>query len=149
MSYYLFTEDRGGVDQVGHKLYDFAEQVINGELHPLEFKLYLNRLKEVIDEVEEAISHIVLTEGEKYNGDSIHGYRVEVTNGGRYTYDHIPEWAELKERMKGIEKMAQSAYKLSSGFDMAHVVNDDGISIPPAYYKPTKTYVKLQKGKGA
>lgn len=148
MSYYLFTEERGSVQDVGNKLVDFAQQVVLGELSPLEFKLYLNRLKDVITECEEMVDEVVLTEGEKYKGQVIHGYRVEISSSGRYKYDHIPEIVELKKRLKFLEQLHQSAYKFHT--QGTCILDDEtGETITPAEFVPSKTYVKLQKEKGS
>lgn len=148
MSYYLFTEARGSIDQVGYKLLEMSQQVVDGELHPIEFKIYLNKLKEVISESEKLIEEVILTEAEKFKGQPVHGYRVEVTNSGRYSYDHIPEYKQLKDRQKAIEVKHQMAYKLwQQGGQM--VDPDTGEIVTPADYVPTKSYVKLQKEKGS
>jgi hypothetical protein len=148
MSYYLFTEERGLPDKVGDKLYVFAEQVVNGELHPIEFKLYLNKLKDVISECESLIEETILAEADKYKGQTVWGHKVEVTNGGRYNYDAIPQYQELKSQLKEIEKKSQMAYKMwTQGAQMLDP--ETGEIMPPANYVPTKSYVKLQKEKGS
>jgi len=148
MSYYIFTEERGTIDQVGYKLLDMGEQVINGELHPIEFKIYLNKLKDVISKVEEMVEEVIIDEAEKYKGQTVHGFKVEVANSGRYRYDHIPEITKVRGHLKHLETKAQMAYKTyNQGGQM--IDPDTGEIVTPAHYVATKNYVKLQKEKGS
>lgn len=120
--------------------------VENGNLNPLDLKIALKRLSELIEGVDSQIKPLVQQEARKWHLQDYRGYRIEyMESGGRYSYDHIPEWKELKGQMKEIEESSQTAYKqLKLG---AMMITTDGEVIEPAIFKPSESYVKLIKSK--
>lgn len=124
------------------KITDLFEQVdqavadvLGGNTEALLTYIELRQLAEHIDEALEQIKGQALKEGSQYHGQQYHGYEIQVREGGgRYAYDHLPEWALLKEQMKAIEKDAQNAYKLHSTGRMC--VTEEGEVITPAEFKP-------------
>lgn len=143
----LFKPEKG-VAEVGKPLIELGEKALQGEVNPLELKLYLKLLAEVISKVEEQIEDIALTEASKYEkGGSMYGYEISVVeNSGRYTYDHIPEIVQAKQKVKELEKKAQAALSaIRTGIEMTDTETGDVLT--PAVYVLNKTYIKLQKKK--
>jgi hypothetical protein len=86
----------------------------------------------------------LLVEALKYNKQDYNGYHIDVIDGGgRYSYDHIPDWVTKNAELKTIELQSQQSYKNNNIFMMT----EDGEVIPAAKFNPTTTYLKLSKSK--
>jgi hypothetical protein len=86
--------------------------VENGNLNPLDLKIALKRLSELIEGVDSQIKPLVQQEARKWHLQDYGGYRIEyMESGGRYSYDHIPQIVALKNELKEREKLHQLAYK--------------------------------------
>jgi ERCC4-related helicase len=110
------------------------------------FDTYINFM-EIRDSLEEHIATIkshAMDEAIRYNGQQHRGYEIKVGSvGGRYSYDHIPEYVELKEQLKGMESSYQDAFKqYEKGLQ---IVTDDGELMPVANYKPNAVSIQLKK----
>jgi len=72
------------------------------------------------------------------------GWKVSAQQGAaEYKYDHIPEWADLKARMKEIEDKAKTASQLA---DKGMVTGTaDGEEIIPAIKTYKKDSIKFEK----
>jgi hypothetical protein len=119
-----------------------AEQ---GNICPLETYMNFKELNDFISDRIDVIKPSALKEAEKYKGDvnGYNGYIVDVREvGGKYDYSHIDEIAQLKERIKELEKSAQNAYKI--GLNGGAVVNGDGEEVIPANYKSGTTAIVLK-----
>ena len=105
---------------------------IQGNISP--FDTYID-LKEVENALNDAI---------RYNGQQHRGYEIKVGSvGGRYSYDHIPEYIQLKEQLKEMEGNYQDAFKqYEKGLQ---IVTDDGELMPVANYKPNAVTIQLKK----
>jgi hypothetical protein len=120
--------------------------VENGNLNPLDLKIALKRLSELIEGVDSQIKPLVQQEARKWHLQDYNGYRIEyMESGGRYSYDHIPEIVTLKNELKEREKLHQLAYKnMNQGLFINEVT---GEVYEPAVFKPSESYVKLIKSK--
>lgn len=110
------------------------------------FDLYINFI-EIKDSLEEHIATLkthAMDEAIRYNGQQHRGYEIKVGSvGGRYSYDHIPEYVELKEQLKAMESSYQDAFKqYEKGLQ---IVTDDGELMPVANYKPNAVSIQLKK----
>jgi hypothetical protein len=122
----------------------FGQMVKDGDIDPLSVHIMFKNLKKKIEQVEEMIVDEVMNQAIAYNKQSYNGYTIEVRQGGgRYSYDHIPEIASLKEQMKAMEKSAQDAYKQSVNNKI--LLQDDGELILPAKYTPNRDSVVIKK----
>ena len=140
-----------GITQIVSDLMNLYTHVENGYADPLAFKIQLKEFKSVIDDLENEIEFNVMMEASKWNGQVYQGYKIEISQSGRYSYSHIEEYTQLQTRLKEIEKMSQYAYKSSLIQDVHDVVvvDGDGVVIPAAHYTSSKSFVKLTKQKGA
>jgi len=110
------------------------------------FDTYINFM-EIRDSLEEHIATIkshAMDEAIRYNGQQHRGYEIKVGSvGGRYSYDHIPEYIQLKEQLKEMEGNYQDAFKqYEKGLQ---IVTDDGELMPVANYKPNAVSIQLKK----
>jgi hypothetical protein len=126
-----------------------VDKVERGEREPLELYIALSELADTVDACIKQIKEPALREAKEYNGQDYKGYGITVReSGGRYSYDHIPEYVELKERIKAIEKQAQIAYKLSLSKLDTMVVSGEGEVLQAATYRSGSESIIL-KNKGA
>lgn len=132
--------------QIEDYFLEFVNKVDRGDANPLDLKIEIKALTEVLEGIDSQISEKVALEGQKWHQQQYRGYRIEYNDsGGRYSYDHIPEWNELKLRMKAIEKNAQISHKaLNQNHTM---VDEDGAVIEPAVFKYNKPHIKMVKNK--
>ena len=121
--------------------------VEQGISNPLDLIISLRETKKFIEDIESKVYDQVMTEAEKYNNQEYRGYDVRINTGsGRYTFDHIPEIRDLQQRIKTLQELAKHSYKLKEmGSNM---VDEDGVEVIPAHFKPSKSNVALRK-KGA
>ena len=116
-----------------------AEQVLFGEISPLEAHLKLSLIKDIADDVLKQIKPSVSDAMDLYGKDkpTIAGWVVEKVNGGSTAkYDHNPEWVKLKEQMTALEDKMKSAAKGMT------VVDEHGEVIPPAIFVPREDSIR-------
>ena len=103
-----------------------VEQVLGGEISPLDTYIELKTLEKEIADALTKIKDEALLEAQKYNGADYKGFRIEVRDGGgRYNYEHIEQWNALKEQIKEVERMAQLSYKNQhSGYFMNELTGE-------------------------
>lgn len=110
-----------------------VEQVLGGEISPLDTYIELKTLEKEIADALTKIKDDALLEAQKYNGADYKGFRIEVRDGGgRYSYDHIDDYKQLKEQLKSLESKYQSAYKQS--LKSISLIDDNGEEVPVARY---------------
>jgi len=116
----------------------------NGDLNPIDLKIAIKTLSDTLEGIDKQIKSQLLVEALKYNKQDYNGYHIDVIDGGgRYSYDHIPDWVTKNAEIKTIEQQSQIAYKSN---DMI-MMTEDGEVIPAAKFNPTATYLKLSKSK--
>jgi hypothetical protein len=116
----------------------------NGDLNPIDLKIAIKTLSDTLEGVDKQIKSQLLVEALKYNKQDYNGYHIDVIDGGgRYSYDHIPDWVTKNAELKTIELQSQQSYKNNNIFMMT----EDGEVIPAAKFNPTTTYLKLSKSK--
>jgi hypothetical protein len=129
---------------------DFLIAMLNkvegGDMNPLDLKIEIKALTDLLGGIDKQVAPLVAEEGRKWHNQPYKGFKIEyVDSGGRYAYDHIAEWSELKQKMKDIEKNAQMSLKaLEKNQTM---IDDGGAVIEPAIWKCTEPYIKLSKTK--
>jgi hypothetical protein len=118
---------------------NILQQVRDGELSPLDAYIELKSIVEACEDGLKEIKDLALIEAEKFKGQQYKGFTIDVRSaGGRYTYDHLPEWVSLKEKMKDIEKMSQAAFKnRNQGFFLNEHTGE--IYEPASYREGTTT----------
>lgn len=116
----------------------FMDKVRNGEESPLDAYIELRALADYVKDCLEEIKDQAIREGEKFKGQTYKGFQIDVRSiGGKYSYDHIEEWVELKNRIKDLEKFYQAAYKnRNQGFFLNE---HTGEIFEPAAYKEGPT----------
>lgn len=114
-------------------------QVRDGELSPLDAYIELKTIIEMAENGLNEIKEGALIEAEKFKGQQYKGFTIDVRSaGGRYTYDHLAEWKQLKDKIKEIEKMAQAAFKnRNQGFFLNEHTGE--VYEPAAYKEGTTT----------
>jgi hypothetical protein len=115
-----------------------------GYSEPLEFLIALKQIQDTIDKISSDLNEDFLKSANQYNKQEFNGYVVEVrTGGGRYEYDHIPEYIELSSRLKAIQDVAKQSYRLSLSNN--NMVSDDGEVMVSAKFIPYKDSIVLKK----
>lgn len=116
----------------------FMDKVRGGEESPLDAYIELKALADYVQDCLNEIKDQAITEGEKFKGQTYKGFQIDVRSvGGKYSYDHIAEWVELKEKIKEVEKFHQAAYKnRNQGFFLNE---HTGEIYEPAAYKEGPT----------
>ena len=120
--------------------------VIEGEINPLDAFLFLKAIEDITAKAKAAISEFAMAEAQNFNGKQCEykGTKIQVkAAAGKYDYAHIQRWAELKEEMKKLEEMAQSAYKSGS----PAFITPDGETLEAAKYTPGRDTIAISFGK--
>lgn len=130
------------MEQVKQIIAQRVADALDGNVNPLDVFMELRSIEDDIKFGFDMIRESAMAEAEKFKGQEYNGYLVNVQSSGRYSYDHIPEYVELKNQLKEMEKRYQESYKLSER--MIAMVDDNGEQIPPASYKSTAPAIQLK-----
>lgn len=117
---------------------------IQGNISAFDTYIDLKEVESALNDALNALKECAMDEAIRYNGQQHRGYEIKVGSfGGRYSYDHIPEYVELKEQLKAMESSYQDAFKqYEKGLQ---IVTDDGELMPVANYKPNAVSIQLKK----
>jgi hypothetical protein len=115
-----------------------------GYSEPLELLIALKQIQDTIDKISSDLNEDFLKSANQYNKQEFNGYVVEVrTGGGRYEYDHIPEYVELSARLKAIQDVAKQSYRLSLSNN--GMISEEGEIMMSAKFVPYKDSIVLKK----
>ncbi len=122
------------------QLKEKADRIINGYESAVKSAVFIKKAEDAIKVFKEKIKEYVIDEIE--NGENtVDNVRLEVTSSGRYDYSSNPDYVELKNKLKEIEKDMQHAYKSGKS-----LINEEtGEIIPPAKFIPNKKSYKIIK----
>jgi len=135
------------MEQIKQIIAKATADAMAGDINPFDVFISLREIENDIKFAFDLIRDSAMVEAQKYHGQEYRGYNVNVGGvGGRYTYDHIPEYVELKNALKEMEKRCQESFKLSER--MIAMVDDNGEQITPAFYKSGATAITLKAKKG-
>jgi hypothetical protein len=128
------------IETINQTLYNALQGNISAFDTYIDFKEIESALNDAISNLKDA----AMDEAMRYNNQQHRGYAIKVASvGGRYSYDHIPEYLELKEQLKAMEGNYQDAYKqYEKGLQL---VTEDGELMPIANYKPNAISIQLKK----
>lgn len=115
-------------------LYELRDAVLNEEANPLSVYIALKEMEKDLAAILKQVQPLALEEAKTYGETTFDAFGAKITvkaGGGRWSYNHIPQWESAKETLKEIEEKAKSAYN-NKGFGM--IVNDEGEVIEPAEY---------------
>ena len=132
--------------QVLGELRQMQKDVVLGYSEALELYIALKQIEDTIENIKSDLNEDFINQANKFNGQAYGGYTVEVrTGGGRYEYDHIPEYIELSTRLKNIQESAKTSYRLS----LTHngMISEDGELMTSAKFVPYKDSIVLKKKK--
>lgn len=117
---------------------------LEGEVSCLEVLADLKQIEDALAEAKKAILPDAIQELNRY-GDKLedYGFRFERTQSGRYNYSMNPEWVELSNRIKELEKASQDAYKMAQRGSI--LVDADGCQVVTAEYIPSTPSIKIIK----
>lgn len=117
---------------------------IQGNISAFDTYIDLKEVESALNDALNALKEVAMDEAIRYNGQQHRGYEIKVGSvGGRYSYDHIPEYTQLKEQLKQMEGNYQDAFKqYEKGLQL---VTDDGELMPIANYKPNAVSIQLKK----
>ena len=122
------------ISDIIHQTDSLITQIDQGETEAL---IHYIEIKNLISHLEASLKLIknqAIEEANRYNGETYRGYEIQVREGGgRYSYDHLPQWRHLKDQLKEMEKVAQNAFKMYLKGDI--YVSNDGEQIEPAQFK--------------
>lgn len=128
---------------LANSIRSMAIAVHNGEADPAETYAYLYNLREALEECLAAVKEVAVNEVAKYGteGFTAHGLKLTTKSAaGRWSYKGVAAHAELAAKLKGIEQMAQVAWRHGGS-----VADADGVLIEPATYTPGSTTIYATK----
>ena len=135
----IFMQTRQHLEKV-------ANDIQEGNIDPIEIARELFYFKKDIEPIEKQIFESAFVETEKYNKDELLNIGVKYTGGGyTYSYDHIPEWNDLKNKMNEIEDRAKAAFLQSVKDTDAMMVTGGGEIVIPAIAKGRKQGISFIK----
>lgn len=117
-----------------------AEEVIFGNVDPIEAHLKLSIIKDVAEDSLKQIRSSVNDKFDKWGSDKpvIAGWTVERVNGGNVAkFDHNPEWLKLKAQLAELEEKMKAAAK-----GMTIVDDVTGEVIPAAIMQPKEDSIR-------
>jgi hypothetical protein len=126
------------IDRIAGSVVDATE----GHSNPLELYIDLMDLKSHLDDFIKTIKPHALQTAEMWKGQVFHGKKIALQEGGRWDYSGIPEIKELQDRIKELQKNAQSAAKQA---ERGLMTLDEDVVIQPAVYRPNQTSIRLEK----
>ena len=111
-------------------LFDVEE----GNASALDAYCHLSRLEKQIKAAKEQIQHQAINEAQKHGKTFQHmGFEIQCRAGaGRWKFDHLDEWAALKQKMLQVEHLAKWSYQSEQKNIMP--VTDGGEIVKPAEY---------------
>jgi hypothetical protein len=111
-------------------LFDVEE----GNASALDAFCHLSRLEKQIKAAKEQIQQQAINEAQKHGKTFQHmGFEIQCRAGaGRWKFDHLDEWAELKQKMLQVEHLAKWSYQSEQKNIMP--VTDGGEIVKPAEY---------------
>ena len=130
------------MEQIKQMIAQRVADALEGNVNPLDVFIGLRSIEEDVKLGFDMIRDSAMAEAEKFKGQEYNGFLVNIQSSGRYSYDHIPEYVELKNKLKDMEKRYQESFKLSER--MIAMVDDNGEQIPPASYKATSPAIQLK-----
>lgn len=110
-----------------------AEEVLFGNVDPIEAHLKLSIIKDVADDALKQIRSSVNDKFDNWGSDKpiISGWTVERVNGGNTSkYDHNPEWVRLKAQLAELEEKMKTAIKMTVIDDVTGEVIPAAILVP-------------------
>ena len=144
------TRSKEIFEQMQSEFLTRIDEVESGNLSALElaadFKEEMNWLEQLQNERKSWLNEnrsTILDEAENHNG-IFGGFKFSTHTATKYVYSGIPEWLELDDRKKEIEKQAQEALKAKEKGQI--IVDEDGCEIPAADVKRTFA-IKIEKAK--
>lgn len=134
-------------------IFDLIEEIktkaLEGEINELEAFIKLSEIEKFAKIAKEEVSEAAITEIRKFDSKTVkeYGYEITASSGGRYNYKHIPEWLDLSNKLKAIEKKAQQGYIMTKATGATDNLIDvvTGELLPVAEYLPSKMSIKLKK----
>jgi len=111
-------------------LFDVEE----GNASALDAYCHLARLEKQIKAAKEQIQQQAINEAQKHGKTFQHmGFEIQCRSGaGRWKFDHLHEWAALKQKMLQVEHLAKWSYQSEQKNIMP--VTDGGEIVKPAEY---------------
>ena len=114
-------------ERVENDLAQIVDSIENEQENPLEGYIMLKELYKTIDQCIKQIKDQVVDHIDKRcnKNEPYFGYMLDVRSNANYSFKHIPEWVELNNKLKELEKDAKAALK-SSERNIAAVREDTG-----------------------
>jgi hypothetical protein len=132
--------------QIEDYLLNMLNQVEEGNLNPLDLKIEIKTLTDLLGGIDKQVAPLIATEGQKWHKQTYKGYKIEyVDSGGRYSYDHLQEWVNAKQSLKIIELNAQLSLKALEKNQL--MIDEGGVITEPAVWKCNDPFIKLTKTK--
>src|SRR3990167_2812478 len=91
-----------------------ADDGVSGMVNPLKAYIDLKRIEKAVSLALKSVNDSAINEAKKYNSKSFSafGAAIEIrSNAGKWNFEHIPEWAKLKEELKNIEESRKISFK--------------------------------------
>ena len=123
--------------------YQVVQKVEEGLVNPLDAFIELRSIESALKDAIASVTDAACEERRSYGKEEIvrQGSIVELVEGSpRYSYNHVSQWAAMKEKMKAIEQMSKMASSNMTGY----VVDENGEEILAAEVTYTKPYIKLR-----
>lgn len=98
---------------------DTVQKVVDGELDPLEIYAQFKEFEKFFKDCKDAVQEVAINEAEKYGEKSFthKDYHFELREGRRsYDFKAIPQWNEIKAKLKDIETKSKAAANNGGSF---------------------------------
>lgn len=143
----------GEVAEFSRKL---IEELNDGEIEPLKFKVFVKCLETVLANIKPTLDELALDEAEKYGQKSfgLLGAKIELREvGTRYNYSQCgyPEWERAEQKFKEISDRKKQIESLLQAVKKPMSMNDEETGEVVTVYPPVKSStssVVITLGKG-
>jgi hypothetical protein len=119
--------------------------VLNGDFEPVQAYIKFKEVSDHLKQLNEEIKENAFDMAEQYKSQNYMGYKLETSIRNTYSFEHIPAWLQLKEKMKVIEEEAKKIYFITKGADF--IDSDSGEVKQSAQIKSIAKVITLKKAK--
>lgn len=123
------------------------EKVQNGEAPAVPLLTFLHHMEKIMSEAKAELRDSAMNEVRGTEGVRIGGYLVQMkAGGGRWSFNHIKEWKDTKDKLAAIEERHKGAAAMARQ-GLASVDEDTGEVIPVAIYTKYDETLQFSKAK--
>ena len=121
------------MEQLKRQFADTVQKVVDGEVDALEIYAQLKDFEKHFKDCLAVVQEDAIKDAERYGEKSFDhsGFKFELREGRRtYDFKHIPEWVDVKNKLKEIENDAKTSASMNGTF-----VKEGGEVVEPCIIK--------------